>query len=95
MFTQIKPPFAMECLAHVIYGALKAIVVDVKFEDGSLDISSTRAKMNKNIMWTKKSQKGSVALIQEQKQFKIENVRLIAPSKFFLPISCITSKYSS
>ena len=49
---------------YVISGACKDGVVDVKYEDGSLDKSSTRAKMNKDITWKKKSQKGAVALIQ-------------------------------
>ena len=54
----------MECLAHIIYGVCKAGVVDVQSEYGSLDTSSTRAKMNTAIMWTNKSQKCVIALIQ-------------------------------
>ena len=71
----------MECLEYVIYGECKAVIVDVKSEDGLLNISSTRAKKNKAITWTKKSQKGAVALIQVQDPCKLENFRLLDPSK--------------
>ena len=71
----------MELLAYVIYGASKAGVVDVHYEDGSIDTSINRTKMNKAIMWKNKSQKGAIALIQEQKHCKFANVCLIAPSK--------------
>ena len=37
MFTPKKPLFEIELLAHVIAGACKAGVVDVKYEDGSID----------------------------------------------------------
>ena len=66
---------------YVISGACKDGVVDVKYEDGQLDTSSTRAKMNKDITWKKKSQKGAVALIQTQKYCKLANVCLLAPAK--------------
>ena len=71
----------MECLAHVINGACKAGVVDVQSEGGSLETSSTREKMNMAITWTKKSQKGAVALIQTQNHCKPANVCLLDPSK--------------
>ena len=71
----------MDFLTHVIAGAWKSGVVDVKSEDVSIDTSSSRAKINKAITWTNKSQKGSVALIQAQKHCKLENFSLIAPSK--------------
>ena len=61
---QKKPLFEMDCLAHVISGSCKDGVVDVQSEDGLLDTPITRAKINKAIIWTKKSQKGAVALIQ-------------------------------
>ena len=54
VFTPNKPLFEMECLTHVIDGACKAGVVDVQYEDGLLDTSSTRAKTNKAITWTNK-----------------------------------------
>ena len=71
----------MECLAHVISGSSKAGVVDVKSEDGLLDTSNTRAIMNKNIMWTKESQKSAAALVKAQKNCKLEIFRLLAPAK--------------
>ena len=71
----------MECLAYVIFGACKAGVVHVKFEDGSLNTSITREKINKAIIWTNKSQKGAIALVQAQKHCKLSNFRLISPSK--------------
>ena len=71
----------MECLEYVIYGECKAVIVDVKSEDGLLNISSTRAKKNKAITWTKKSPKFFVALIQSQKHCKLVNIRLLAPAK--------------
>ena len=71
----------MECLAHGIYGAWKAGVVDVQSEDGLTNTSITKAKMNKDITWKKKSQKDAVDLIQAQKNCKFANVRLLAPDK--------------
>ena len=71
----------MECLAYLISGACKAGVVDVQYEDGCLYTSSTRAQTNKAITWTKKSQKGAVALIQAQNHCKLANVCLLAPAK--------------
>ena len=71
----------MECLAHVITGAFKDGVVDVKSEYGLLDTSITRAKMNKATTWKNKSQKGAVALIQAQKHCKLANVCLLTPTK--------------
>ena len=41
--------------------------------------------MNKDITWTKKSQKGAVALIQAQKHCKLTNVRLLDPAKTSFP----------
>ena len=57
---------------HVISGACKAGVVDVQSEDGLLDTSSTGEKMNKDITWKKKSQKGAVALIHKKEHFKLQ-----------------------
>ena len=71
----------IKLLAHVISGACKAGVVDVQYEDWSIDTSSTRAKMNKVITWKNKSPKDAVALIQVQKHCKLVNVRLLAPAK--------------
>ena len=51
MFTPNKPLFEMDYLAHVISWSCKAGVFDVQYEDGSLDTSSTRAKINKAITW--------------------------------------------
>ena len=59
MFSPDKPPFEMECLAHVISGACKAVAVDVKYEDGSLDTPITRGKNNKAIKWKKNHKKVS------------------------------------
>ena len=81
VFTPNKPLFEMDYLAHVISWSCKAGVFDVQYEDGSLDTSSTRAKTNKAIIWTNKSQKGAVALIQAQKHCKLANFCLLAPSK--------------
>ena len=53
----------------------------MQYEDSLLDISITRAKNNKAITWTKKSQKGAVALNQAQKCCKISNVRPLAHAK--------------
>ena len=44
VFTPNKTLFVMEFLAHEIAGECKAGVVDVQYEDGSLDTSSTREK---------------------------------------------------
>ena len=68
---------------HIIDGAFKAGVFDVQSEDRLLDISITRAKINKAITWIKKSQKGAVALNQAQTCCKLSNVRLLAPTKTF------------
>ena len=73
--------FVMECLACLISSSCKSGVVNVQSEDGSLDTSSTRAKMNKSITITKKSKKGAAALIQAQKHYKISNFFLLAPDK--------------
>ena len=81
MFTPKKHLFEMECLSHVTAGACKAGVVDVKYKDGSLDKSMNRAKTNKAITWKKKPQKGAIALIQTQMNYKIANVLLLAPAK--------------
>ena len=81
MLTPNKPIFTNGCLEYVIYGECKAVIVDVKSEDGLLNISSTRAKKNKAITWTKKSKKGAIALVQAQKHCKLVNVCLIAPAE--------------
>ena len=60
---------------HIIDGSFKAGVVDVQSEDRLLDISITRAKINKAITWTKKSQKGAVALNQAQNCCKLSNTK--------------------
>ena len=38
-------------------------------------------KINMSITWKKKSQKGAVAIIQEQKHCKLANFRLLDPDK--------------
>ena len=68
----------MECVAHVIARACKADVVGVQSEDGPLDTSITREKINKAVTWNKKSQKGAVDFIQAQKHCKLANVSLLA-----------------
>ena len=65
----------------MISGECKTGVVDVQYEDGSLDTSSTRTKMNKAITSTNKSQKVVIALIQTHKNYKLANVCLITSSK--------------
>ena len=75
----------MECLAHVISVAYKAGVFNVQSKDGLLDTLITRAKINKAITWTNKSQKGTLTLIQAQKHCKLANFCLLAPSKTSFP----------
>ena len=81
MFSPKKLIFLMEGLAHVIAREYKAGVVDGQYDDESLDTSSTRAKMNKAVSWTNKSQKGGVDLVKTQKYCKLTNVCLLAPDK--------------
>ena len=46
MFDLEKSMFVMECLAHVLSNSCKAVVLDVKYDDGRVDTEVTRGICN-------------------------------------------------
>ena len=73
--------FVMECLAHVLDDDCKAVVMDVKYDDGRVDTEVTRRNIQRCITWTKKSQKGAKVLETAQKHVGLPFKRLITPAK--------------
>ena len=45
VFPPPKPLFTMECLAHILAGACKAVVKSIKSDDGEVDTELTRQNM--------------------------------------------------
>ena len=42
-----KPIFVMECLAYVLANACKAVIMDVKADDGRVDTEVTRGNIQR------------------------------------------------
>ena len=81
LFDLEKPMFVMECLAHVLDDDCKAVVMDVKYDDGRVDTEVTRRNIQRCITWTKKSQKGAKVLETAQKHVGLPCKKLIKPVK--------------
>ena len=79
LFDLEKPMFVMECLAHVLDDDCKAVVMDVKYDGGRVNIEVTRMNMQGCIAWTKRSQNGAKSLETVQKHVVLPCREIIKP----------------
>ncbi len=79
IFNPPKPQFETPCIAHILSGACKCGVIDVKTD--TLCVERTRNTLQKCITWTKKSQKGANSLVQAQELCSLRKKKLLTPVK--------------
>ena len=81
VFDLEKPMFVMDCLAYVLDDAFKEGVMDMKYDDGRVDIEVIRRNMQRCITWTKKHKRGKKAFETAQKHVGLPCKNLITPVK--------------
>ena len=69
----------MECLAHILAGAYKAVFQSINLYYDEVDTELTRRDMQKCITWTKKIQKGAWAIRDAQIHCGVTEKRLLTP----------------
>ena len=73
--------FVIECLDHSLANACNTGVMDMKYDDGRVDIEVIRRNMQRCITWTKKHKRGKKAFETAQKHVGLPCKNLITPVK--------------